>query len=419
VTARFSWNPGVLVAVAAALTAVLVACGSSKSSDGSTSATDAAGGATGGTRTEASSEGGSSTTSAASGTGGATSGAGGSGTSTGGKTTNTGGGATNTGGSTTGVGGSTVGMGGQMAGDGGAPVDAGIDAGATRNDARASPDVPMDASPGRDGVADASTEDAPVSDGGGHHYSGLPQPVCVWNEAYQENYAADTVAEILAGARNCYVLIDPFANSAARTAIGQMQQSGNAVGCYISVGTCEDWRDDFAAMKPYCVSKQWGDWPGEYFVDRTDPALVALMEARIDKMAAWGCDLVEFDNMDWTFDSAYRSQYGITATAVQGEAYNAALCTYTHGKGMGCMAKSSAQGAADFDGLTVESSPTDMDWWTRSDMQGMLSSGKIGIVVHYDESDCAAILSHYQSEYGSKLSFICEDRVLKKYRHFP
>jgi hypothetical protein len=60
-----------------------------------------------------------------------------------------------------------------------------------------------------------------------------------------------------------------------------------------------------------------------------------------------------------------------------------------------------------------------MDWWTTADLQGMLSSAKIGIVVHYTETDCTAARTHYQTEYGSKLSFICEDRALEKYRHFP
>ena len=272
-------------------------------------------------------------------------------------------------------------------------------------------------------VGDTRTEVAnrldAANDSGAAVYIGLPQPMCVWNEAYQENYAADTVAEILSSARSCYVLIDPFANTEARGAIGQIQQNRNLVGCYISTGTCEDWRDDYAAMKPYCVSKQWGEWPGEFFVDRTDPALVALMEVRLDKMAAWGCNMVEFDNMDWAFDSANRTQYGVTATSAQGESYNQALCAYAHANGMGCMAKSSAQGAANFDGLTVESAPGNLDWWESAHMQGMLSSGKIGIVVHYDETDCAGVRTTYQSKYGSKLSFICEDRALKKYRHFP
>lgn len=288
---------------------------------------------------------------------------------------------------------------------------------------------------GRDAAAEAAADDAgpdrqpgdtsieaaslPETSADGGASSGWPQPMCVWNQAYQENYAADTVTEILAGARGCYVLVDPFANDDARAAIAQMKQNRNLVSCYISVGTCEDWRDDFAAMKPYCVSKQWGEWPGEYFIDRTDPGLVTLMKARIDKMAGWGCAMVEFDNMDWAFDAANRSQYAITATAAQGEVYNQTLCAYAHGKGLGCMAKSSAQGATTFDGLTVESAPDNLDWWSAADMRGMLSSGKIGIVVHYNETDCPAARTHYQTEYGSKLSFICEDRALKKYRHFP
>jgi len=289
------------------------------------------------------------------------------------------------------------------------------------DDAVTQPEAGREAGPDSQSPGDSSPEAASFADtaADGGATSGWPQPMCVWNEAYQENYAADTVTEILAAARGCYVLVDPFANNDARASIAQMKQSRNLVSCYISVGTCEDWRDDFAALKPSCVSKPWGEWPGEYFVDRTDTGLVALMEARIDKMAGWGCAMVEFDNMDWAFDSANRSQYGITATAAQGEAYNQTLCAYAHAKGLGCMAKSSAQGAATFDGLTVESAPDNLDWWNAADMRGMLSSGKIGIVVHYNEADCAAARTAYQTEYGSKLSFICEDRALKKYRHFP
>jgi|GEM_PF-536282 len=408
-TAGSSRKHRALVAAAVGLAAGLLACDGSRSNGSSTLATGGTDGVAAGTGGDTTAKGGNNTTSTIPGTGGTTAA--------------TAGGTTGTGGITTSTGGRTDESDSGMAGSGGsgATVDAGAETMMAPGDAAAGPDGSVDAPLPRDSAAEPGpgANDVPTGDQGGHPYGGLPQPMCVWNEAYQENYAADTVAEILAGARDCYVLIDPFANTEARAAVGQMQQSGNIVSCYISVGTCEDWRDDFAVMKPYCVTKQWGDWPGEYFVDRTDPALVALMQARIDKMAAWGCDTVEFDNMDWTFDSAYRSQYGISATAAQGEAYNQTLCAYVHGKGMGCMAKSSAQGAGDFDGLTVESSPADMDWWSATDMQGMLSSGKIGIVVHYDETDCDSILSHYRSEYGSKLSFICEDRALKKYRHFP
>lgn len=135
-------------------------------------------------------------------------------------------------------------------------------------------------------------------------------PACFWNHAYTENYDADTYDEIIdpvAGALDqCYVLVDPFLEDLASSTankIATMKAVGsanNAIGCYTSVGTCEDWRDDFDEMRPYCVTKEWGDWEGEYFVYDVS-SIAPLMKRRIDRMAAWGCDYVEFDNMDWWY----------------------------------------------------------------------------------------------------------------------
>jgi hypothetical protein len=279
---------------------------------------------------------------------------------------------------------------------------------------------------------DAAARDAPASDGSTSGDAGASAdagatvdgdfqpalPVCVWNQAYQENYDADSVGDILANAQGCYVLIDPFESTAARNAIPQLNLANNIVGCYISSGTCEDWRDDFAAMQPHCVSEEWGEWGGEYFVDMPNPELVAIMQARIDNMSAWGCDMVEFDNMDWVFDDQYRQQYGFTATEADGIAYNQALCDYTHGKGMGCMAKNTRQGAEDFDGGTFESYNDDLNWWVTAHLQGFLNQDQLGIIVHYDETDCDGTYDDYKVTYGAKLSFICEDRSSQQYTHY-
>lgn len=317
--------------------------------------------------------------------------------------------------------------------DGGANVDGGAptgDTGAPTGDTGA-PTGDTAVKDGSSGPEDTAIEDAGAgadagTDGSGAGTdagTGAPKPaaappLCVWNHAYQENYEADSVAEILAGARGCYVLVDPFQDSLARKSIPQMKKDGNVVGCYVSTGTCESWRDDFTQMKPYCVSKEWGEWAGEYFVDAISPGLVALMKARIDKMAAWGCDMVEYDNMDFTFDSAYRKTYGFTATAADGKAYNRALCDYTRLKGMRCMAKNTTEGAADFDGVTMESYSDEKDWWADSELQGMLDKGGLGVIVHYDEKNCGGVRSAYETKYGKKLSFICEDPAIKGYRHY-
>lgn len=93
-------------------------------------------------------------------------------------------------------------------------------------------------------------------------------PMCVWNQAYQENWENDKYDEILAGAQNCYTLVDPFngeVSSNTETKIQQLKNNGNAVGCYISSGTCEAWRNDYDDMKDLCVDKQWGEWAGGTF----------------------------------------------------------------------------------------------------------------------------------------------------------
>ena len=246
-------------------------------------------------------------------------------------------------------------------------------------------------------------------------------PVPVWNQAYQENYAADSIAEIRADARDGYVLIDPF--PAAEQAIiaetiGLLHDRDNQVGAYISIGTGEDWREDFEALKPYLVTRQWDEWGGEFFVKMPEEGLVALMKARIDRIADWGFDWVEFDNMDWVYDATNRAQFGISADIGDAVAYYRDLCAHAHARGLKCMAKNNVNGAEMFDGAIYESYEDNKNWWNEAGAAGFLADGKLVIIVHYDAVDCDAVYAEYQAIYGAKLSFICEDRKLQRYRHF-
>ncbi len=228
------------------------------------------------------------------------------------------------------------------------------------------------------------------------------QPMCAWNQAYEEYGRMDSVSDILANARNCYVLIDPFDSTEARNKISQMKNNGNIVSCYISSGSCENWRDDYSALKPFCGAAYPG-WDGEYFVSDTK-GILPLMKARIDKMASWGCNFVEFDNMDWALGGG---KSGVTSA--EARAYNQALCVHARSKGMKCMAKSTTEGAEDFDGLTVESYTDDKNWWSTSEMKNILAQGKIGLIVHYRDSNCDGVYNSYKNTYGNKLSFICSN----------
>ncbi len=241
-------------------------------------------------------------------------------------------------------------------------------------------------------------------------------PLCLWNHAYQENTDADSVADILAGAQGCYVLLDPFYEAAAADAIAPLHAAGNVIGCYISVGTCEDWRDDFDDMREFCTAKEWGEWEGEFFVSDPD-GILPWMQARIDQLAAWGCDMVEFDNMDWASDEDQNHRFQLAVTPDQAIAYTATLCDAVHTAGMGCMAKNTMDGLQGFDGGTFESYPDELDWWEHDHLQGFVDEGLPGVIFHYDEPDCADVTLWYRQRYGSGVSVLCEDPDLGGYQH--
>ena len=247
--------------------------------------------------------------------------------------------------------------------------------------------------------------------------SGNSQAIPVYNQAYTENYTADNIDDIIREAKNAYVLVDPFMSGVADQ-ISAIKAENNAVGGYISIGTGEDWRDDFSDLQPFLVSKQWDEWEGEFYVKETTTGIIPIMKERIDKMAAWGCDWVEFDNMDWFFDEATRAEYGITATEEEGILYYQELCNYVHSKGMKCMAKNHVVEANDFDGVLYESYHNDKNWWDNAGAQSFLDAGKLVIVNHYNESKPNAVYAEYIDIYGAGVSYICESKKEKKYIHY-
>ena len=143
------------------------------------------------------------------------------------------------------------------------------------------------------------------------------------------------------------------------------------------------------------------------------------MKLRIDKMAAWGLDWVEFDNMDWAEDEEIRTNYGLAVTEIEARIYMNELCDYTHTKGMKCMAKNTVDGFENFDGVLYESYNNDKNWWDVEGTKSFLASEKLVIINHYNEGDCDGVYAEYKDFYNSdKISFICEDKNLKRYKHY-
>lgn len=246
---------------------------------------------------------------------------------------------------------------------------------------------------------------------------GNDQAKAVYNQAYNENFNSDDISLILAEAKDAYVLVDPFMSGITEH-IAAIKANGNEVGGYISIGTTEDWRDDHTDLQPYVVSQVWGAWAGEYFINEVTPQVVDVMKARIDKMADWGCDWVEFDNMDWIFDDAQRLEYGFIVTEAEGIAYYQELCNYVHSKGMKTMAKNTVTQAGSFDGVLYESYDIQKEWWDHAGAQGFLDAGKLVIINHYNETKPNKTYQEYIDLYNAGVSYICESKTEEKYIHY-
>ncbi len=241
--------------------------------------------------------------------------------------------------------------------------------------------------------------------------------IAVYNQAYQENFSADTIAEILSNARNAYVLVDALEDDIG-TFVNQIKSKQNQVAGYISAGTGENYRSDFEDLKHYLSPTAWPQWPDEFFVSETTTGILPLMKKRIDKIAAWGADWIEFDNMDW-LDEETRQRYNLNATVSEANAYINTLCDHTHAKGMNCMAKNTVDNFPQFDGVIYESYHDEKNWWDTQGTREFLAAGKRVIINHYNEAQCDAVYAEYIAFYDNEnISFICEDTATKKYKHY-
>lgn len=77
-----------------------------------------------------------------------------------------------------------------------------------------------------------------------------------------------------------------------------LHAQGRRVICYFSAGTAEDWRPDYDQFQAGDKGKALGDWPGEYWLDTRSANVRRIMQARLDKAKARGCDAIDADNVD-------------------------------------------------------------------------------------------------------------------------
>lgn len=111
--------------------------------------------------------------------------------------------------------------------------------------------------------------------------------------------------------------------------IARAKAKGQRVLCYVSVGTAENWRADYAQFPKAIKGPEWRDWPGEYFLDiRQRDILLPIMTARFERCKRAGADGIDPDNQDQQWAGAFPVTEGDAVT------YMRDLARIAHGMGL-------------------------------------------------------------------------------------
>jgi len=181
--------------------------------------------------------------------------------------------------------------------------------------------------------------------GDASQWSGAPAGVTSWDWILDETSIPSRPPAV------DFLGLDAF-DSDARY-VQEAVDAGTTVWCYVSVGTAEDYRDDWAELVALDNAARangeepilGGDlpaWPGERWLNiQVYPVFLDVMISRLRTCAEKGFTLVEFDNMD-----AYTNDTGLTLTEQDTRAYIATLVGEANDRGLGVIHKN-AEGLID------------------------------------------------------------------------
>lgn len=214
----------------------------------------------------------------------------------------------------------------------------------------------------------ATSPDAPTS---GYWY---PTPGTSWQ--WQLSGTLDTSFDVQA------YDIDLFTTTEAQ--IAALHTAKRKVICYFDTAY-EPGRPDSAKLDPYKGNPMDG-WPGQYWLDVRQPAVLDVMKARLALAQTKNCDAVEADDVD-----ARSNDPGFPITAAEQQAFIRALAKEAHARGMGFALKNDLEeiGAllADVDFAVNE----ECFAYSECDaLKPFIAAGKAVLQVEYTSGDLAA-----------------------------
>ena len=215
--------------------------------------------------------------------------------------------------------------------------------------------------------------------------SGQPTPA-VWSPAPGSSWQAQLTGDVDPSLDVTFFYLDP--DNLSEQSRAELESAGKHVACYFSAGSLEPWRDDADQFPASAVGNPLAGYPDEQWLDIRDPTVHALMTARIERLAALGCEGALPANLE-----AYQADSGFDLTRDDELAYATFLSSSIHAQGMSAgltiTAELIPEVAAAFDwGLVIDC----LDSGGCGAYQPVRAAGKAVFMVEFgDETDVATV----------------------------
>ncbi len=112
----------------------------------------------------------------------------------------------------------------------------------------------------------------------------------------------------------------------SKDTIRSLANQGKYIICYISVGTAENWREDYQNFPKDQIGRKLNEWPDEKWLNvRNYTRFARIIENRLQQASQAGCMAIEGDNVD-----GYANYTGFALTKSDYLAYIKWLIKTTH-----------------------------------------------------------------------------------------
>lgn len=202
--------------------------------------------------------------------------------------------------------------------------------------------------------------------------------------------------------------VDLFALDA--TTAKRLHDRGRMVACYVSVGTAEPYRADYASFPASAVGNALVDYPEEHWLDSRNPEVRSLMAARLQLAQVSGCDGVELSSLQ-----AHSEDSGFALTRADDLDYARWLLAESHQRGL-------SAGVSTSDDL-VASLAAEADWGSAAEClandscqawQPFVAASKAVLLVEFGSNSDAPSLCSEAAQLG--YSLVIKRRALDAFR---